>query len=43
VTLVSDAHTTEDSETEKASALIDDKNVSFAQIGQVLKTFEISF
>ena len=43
VTLVSDAHTTEDSETEKASALIDDKNVSFAQIGQVLKTSEISF
>lgn len=43
VTLVSDAHTTEDSETEKASELIKDKNLSFAQIGQVLKTSEISF
>jgi nicotinamidase-related amidase len=43
VTLVSDAHTTEDSETEKASDLIEEKNTSFAQIGQVLKTSEISF
>jgi nicotinamidase-related amidase len=43
VTLVSDAHTTEDSETERASDLIEDKNASFAQIGQVLKTSEISF
>jgi len=43
VTLVSDAHTTEDSETEKASGLISEKNTSFAQIGQVLKTSEISF
>jgi nicotinamidase-related amidase len=43
VTLVSDAHTTEDSETEQASDLIDDKNASFAQLGQVLKTSEISF
>ncbi len=43
VTLVSDAHTTEDSETKKASELIEDKNLSFAQIGQVLKTAEISF
>ena len=43
VTLVSDAHTTEDSETKKASELIEDKNLSFAQIGQVLKTSEISF
>jgi len=43
VTLVSDAHTTEDSETEKASDLIEDKNTSFAQIGQVLKTSEVSF
>jgi nicotinamidase-related amidase len=43
VTLVSDAHTTEDSETEKASELIEEKNTSFAQIGQVLKTSEISF
>ena len=43
VTLVSDAHTTEDSETEKASDLIEEKNTSFAQIGQVLKTCEISF
>lgn len=43
VTLVSDAHTTEDSETKKASELIEDKNISFAQIGQVLKTAEISF
>ena len=43
VTLVSDAHTTEDSETEKASDLVEEKNTSFAQIGQVLKTSEISF
>jgi len=43
VTLVSDAHTTEDSDTEKASDLIEGKNLSFAQIGQVLKTSEISF
>ena len=43
VTLVSDAHTTEDSETEKASDLINEKNTSFAQIGQVLKTSEVSF
>jgi nicotinamidase-related amidase len=43
VTLVSDAHTTEDSDTEKASDLIEGKNISFAQIGQVLKTSEISF
>jgi nicotinamidase-related amidase len=43
VTLVSDAHTTEDSDTEKASDLIEGKNLSFAQIGQVLKTAEISF
>ena len=43
VTLVSDAHTTEDSETKKASELIEGKNISFAQIGQVLKTSEISF
>ena len=43
VTLVSDAHTTEDSETEQASDLIDEKNASFAQLGQVLKTSEILF
>jgi nicotinamidase-related amidase len=43
VTLVSDAHTTEDSATAKASDLIEGKNLSFAQIGQVLKTAEISF
>jgi len=43
VTLVGDAHTTEDSETEKASDLIEEMNTSFAQIGQVLKTCEISF
>jgi len=43
VTLVSDAHTTEDSDTEKASDMIEEKNVSFAQIGQVLKTSEILF
>ncbi len=43
VTLVSDAHTTEDSETSKAIDLIADKNSSFAQIGEVLKTSEISF
>jgi nicotinamidase-related amidase len=43
VTLVSDAHTTEDTVTEKASDLIEAKNLSFAQIGKVLKTAEISF
>jgi nicotinamidase-related amidase len=43
VTLVSDAHTTEDSDTEKASHLIEEKNSTFAQIGQVIKTAEISF
>ena len=43
VTLVSDAHTTEDSDTVKANDLIAEKNISFAQIGQVLKTAEISF
>ena len=43
VTLVSDAHTTEDSDTAKANDLIAEKNISFAQIGQVLKTAEISF
>jgi len=43
VTLLSDAHTTEDSETEKASDLINEKNTSFAQIGQVIKTSEIEF
>jgi nicotinamidase-related amidase len=43
VTLVSDAHTTEDSDTEKASELIADKNSTFAQIGEVLKTSEITF
>ncbi len=43
VTLVSDAHTTEDSDTETATELIEEKNLSFVQIGQVLKTSEISF
>jgi nicotinamidase-related amidase len=43
VMLVSDAHTTEDSDTAKANDLIAEKNISFAQIGQVLKTAEISF
>ena len=43
VTLVSDAHTTEDSDTEKASEMIEDKNFSFAQIGKVLKTSEVTF
>ena len=43
VTLVSDAHTTEDSNTEKASHLIEEKNSTFAQIGEVLKTSEITF
>jgi nicotinamidase-related amidase len=43
VTLVSDAHTTEDSETAKAIDLIEDKNSTFAQIGEVFKTSEISF
>lgn len=43
VTLVSDAHTTEDSDTEKASELIKSINTTFAKIGIVLKTSEISF
>ena len=43
VTLVSDAHTTEDSETDKASELIEEKNSTFAHIGEVLKTSEITF
>ena len=43
VTLVSDAHTTEDSDTKTANDLIDEKNSTFAQIGEVLKTSEISF
>lgn len=43
VTLVSDAHTTEDSDTKTATDLIDEKNSTFAQIGGVLKTSEISF
>lgn len=43
VTLVSDAHTTEDSEIAKAIDLIADKNATFTQIGEVLKTSEISF
>ena len=43
VTLVSDAHTTEDTETEQASELIEAKNTSFARIGKVLRTSEISF
>ena len=43
VTLVSDAHTTEDSETAKAIDLINEKNSTFAQIGKVLKASEISF
>ena len=43
VTLVSDAHTTEDSDTKTANDLIDEKNASFAQVGEVRKTSEISF
>jgi hypothetical protein len=43
VTLVSDAHTTEDSDTAKAIDLINDKNTTFSQIGAVLKNSEISF
>lgn len=43
VTLVSDAHTTEDSDSGKAINLIEEKNTTFAQIGKVLKTSEISF
>jgi nicotinamidase-related amidase len=43
VTLVSDAHTTEDSDTKKASELIEEKNSTFALIGEVLKTSEITF
>jgi hypothetical protein len=40
---VSDAHTTEDSDTAKAIDLIADKNATFAQVGDVLRTSEISF
>jgi nicotinamidase-related amidase len=43
ITLVSDAHTKEDSDTEKASELIAEKNATFAQVGEVLKTSEITF
>jgi nicotinamidase-related amidase len=43
VTLVSDAHTTEDSETASASEIIDDKNLTFSQIGTVLPTAEVRF
>jgi nicotinamidase-related amidase len=43
VTLVSDAHTTEDTETEKATDIIDLKNATFAKIDKVLKTSEIVF
>jgi nicotinamidase-related amidase len=43
VTLVSDAHTTEDSETVSATEIIDDKNVTFSQIGTVLPTAAVRF
>jgi len=43
VTLVSDAHTTEDSETSSALEIIADKNESFGAIGTVLKTAEVTF
>jgi hypothetical protein len=43
VTLVSDAHTTEDSESAKAVDLIEEKNSTFSQVGAVLKTSEILF
>jgi len=43
VTLVSDAHSTEDSETEKAIDIIEAKNSTFAKIGKVLRTSEITF
>lgn len=43
VTLVSDAHTTEDTDTKKATDIIEEKNLTFAQMGKVLKTSEISF
>ena len=43
VTLVSDAHTTEDSDTANAIDLIEEKNSTFVQIGEVLKTAEVSF
>jgi nicotinamidase-related amidase len=43
VTLVSDAHTTEDTDTQSAGEIIENKNLTFAQIGKVLKTSEISF
>jgi len=43
VTLVSDAHTTEDSETASATEIIDDKNLTFLQLGTVLPTAEVRF
>jgi len=43
VTLVSDAHTTEDSEAASATEIIDAKNLTFSQIGEVLPTAEVRF
>lgn len=42
VTLVSDAHTTEDNQQAKAVDIIADKNRSFASLGEVLPTSAIS-
>ena len=43
VTLVSDAHTTEDSEAASASEIIDGKNLTFLQFGKVLPTAAVRF
>jgi nicotinamidase-related amidase len=43
VTLVTDAHTTEDSESETAETIIQAKNHSFAGVGLVATTAEIKF
>jgi nicotinamidase-related amidase len=43
VTLVSDAHTTEDNQQAKAIDIIAEKNRSFASLGEVLPTSAISF
>ena len=43
VTLVSDAHTTEDNPSAKAESIIEEKNRSFALVGKVLPTSEVFF
>ena len=43
VTLVSDAHTTEDNPSAKAEEIIEEKNRSFALVGKVLPTSEVFF